>query len=145
MPFAIFTVSQLRSMDTPSESSLLAPAKRRKTAAGEKQQQKNWRATASQNLSKTSSSSGSSGYEHQQTHKRNESRFQLPQQQNFFDNQCVQGRKSTSDDFAARDAFVDFLQDLLTRKSTGAEVHMFVSNVYSKFLALFSNSCFFIN
>jgi hypothetical protein len=102
-------------MDTPNESGLLAPAKKRKTLRGGGQQSATWRATARQNLA---SCSIKSGY-NQQTDNRNGNQYR---QANFFDSKYVQSVKSTSDVTAARGKFVIFLQDLLNKKTAGAEV-----------------------
>lgn len=100
-----------------NEFELRPPAKRRKTEDDGGQQKMDWRAIAGQNLSKISSS----GYK--QTHNRNVNQFQQHQQQNFFDNnQFVQNEKSIPGELAAREVFVAFLQDLLSRKISGAEV-----------------------
>jgi hypothetical protein len=100
-------------MDPPRESGLLTPAKRRKKAGAGEQQKVDWRVTASQNLTKTSNASVSSG---------NGNHIYRHQQPNFFENQCVQREKNISDDTSARGAFVDFLQDLLRKKIVGAQV-----------------------
>jgi len=94
------------------EPGLLAPPKRRKTAAVSG----NWRATASQNLNQPNRSSPASGQMRKRNRNQNQSNHQKQQYSNLEPSE-----KSTADDTDSREAFIAFLQDLLEKKVSGAK------------------------